>query len=695
MLERRSQKVFKFAIVFVMALAISAILGWQFDNQFLKSFFSTIVSMNPLTAICFILSALSVWFLSFPTSHPLYCVGRILCCVIGVIAFLKLQEYMGGRIFGLDRILFKEKLGTSQMALNTALNFLGIAVSLFILDKSRIMFRFAEALLIVGLLISFFAITGYIYDESTFTRAAPLYLPMALNTSITFVALILAIFFSRPHLGLVKTMMGEGTGSIVIRRLLPLVIFLPLMLSIVRLQGERAGYYGTEFGTALFTISVIVLFTWIVWFNAKILNGLDEQRKKNGLLRSLHLEISKTIADSEDLEQSITETLKIICTNLDFEVAMMWYVDKINLELYQGANWSKPEAQFRQFLEACKQMKFRKGKGLAGKVWAQNKSLWVLEVNNEPDFVNTESAKKAQLHTASCFPIKVCGEVIGVMEFFSTSLREPDRSVLQTLDLAGANIGQVMSRKEAQLRTIEAARIKAEFASTVSHELRTPLTVIKGSIDLLIEEILGPITADQKELLVTSKNNVDRLTRLINDVLDYQKLENKRMEFIMGEHDLCKIVNQIALDFNSPIEKKGLKLHREMPDEPLMVYCDNDKIIQVLFNYLSNALKFTEQGSVTVKVERIDGHAKVSVIDEGEGVKEEDKPKLFQSFSQLLTLENRKTGGTGLGLSISKKIIEAHDGMIGMDSVVGKGSTFYFMLKLKDEDEQKNSDGRR
>lgn len=260
----------------------------------------------------------------------------------------------------------------------------------------------------------------------------------------------------------------------------------------------------------------------------------------------------------------------------------------------------------------------------------------------------------------------------------------------RTDDLQKANeklVFEVAERKKAEKAAQEVARLKSEFASTVSHELRTPLTVIKGGIDVVNDEVLGSINAEQKDMLSSIKNNVDRLSRLINDVLDYQKLEAGRVRFVKNVHELNGIVKQVCSDASAMAEKKGLKFVADIPPESLNVECDKDKIIQVIFNLLNNACKFTPQGTITARLERIGGgSAQVSVIDHGPGIRTEDKAKLFQTFSQLETVETRQTGGTGLGLSICKKIIEGHGGTIGVDSVYGRGATFYFTLKLKGAD---------
>lgn len=225
--------------------------------------------------------------------------------------------------------------------------------------------------------------------------------------------------------------------------------------------------------------------------------------------------------------------------------------------------------------------------------------------------------------------------------------------------------------------------VKTQFINTVSHELRTPLTIVKESVGIVYDGEAGAINSEQKEFLITAKKNVDRLTRLITDVLDFQQLEEKKMTFHMAKSDLYHILHEAAENFAQIAKNKGLEISVE-PEKGLpYVLLDPDKILQVLTNFIGNAIKFTEKGRITLKTTRLENAVQVSVQDHGIGIKEEDFPKLFKPFGQLASARERKTGTTGLGLSISKEIIEAHNGKIGVESVYGEGATFYFTLPVQ------------
>ncbi|MDP2922867.1 MAG: ATP-binding protein [Candidatus Omnitrophota bacterium] len=226
------------------------------------------------------------------------------------------------------------------------------------------------------------------------------------------------------------------------------------------------------------------------------------------------------------------------------------------------------------------------------------------------------------------------------------------------------------------------SRIKSDFTSMVSHELRTPLSAIKEGIAIVLDKTAGEINAEQKEFLEIAKRNVDRLTRLINDVLDFQKLESGRTVFNIEENDINEVVKEAQETMVPLAAEKGLYFILKLSEELGKIKFDKDRITQVLANLVNNAIKVTEKGGITVRTGKKDNAILVSVQDTGPGIKNEDIPQLFQRFVQLEKGIYRKPGGTGLGLAISKEIIAAHKGRIWAESEFGKGATFYFTLPV-------------
>jgi PAS domain S-box-containing protein len=245
----------------------------------------------------------------------------------------------------------------------------------------------------------------------------------------------------------------------------------------------------------------------------------------------------------------------------------------------------------------------------------------------------------------------------------------------------GRHGSQILARDITKRK--EADRLKSEFISTVSHELRTPLTSIRGSLGLLAAGKAGPLPTVAKPLVDIANNDCQRLVRLINDLLDIQKIEAGRMEFRMKPLEIAALVERSIETNRSYGDQFGVRFALEKPDGELRVQGDPDRLHQVLANLLSNAAKFSPKGgTVEVAVRRTDGSVRLAVRDHGPGIPEEFRKRIFQKFAQADSSDTRQKGGTGLGLSICKAIVERHQGIVGFDPAAGGGTVFWFELPL-------------
>ncbi|MGA2550093.1 MAG: PAS domain S-box protein [Burkholderiaceae bacterium] len=226
-------------------------------------------------------------------------------------------------------------------------------------------------------------------------------------------------------------------------------------------------------------------------------------------------------------------------------------------------------------------------------------------------------------------------------------------------------------------------RLKSEFISVVSHELRTPLTSIRGSLGLLVGGVAGELPERARRMVEIAHHNSERLVRLINDMLDMEKIESGKMRFDMRPLEVGNLVGH-ALEANRGYgEEFDIEFVAEPGGPQVQVYGDFDRLIQVMSNLLSNAAKFSPPGGqVRVAVTQRDQLVRIAVADRGPGIADNFKQQLFERFSQADTSDARQKGGTGLGLSICKAIIERHDGVIGFETEVGAGSTFWFDLPV-------------
>ncbi len=225
----------------------------------------------------------------------------------------------------------------------------------------------------------------------------------------------------------------------------------------------------------------------------------------------------------------------------------------------------------------------------------------------------------------------------------------------------------------------EVERLKSEFVSVVSHELRTPLTALRGSIGLLTGGVMGALPAEAMELLQIAERNTKRLISLVNDILDLERLQKGKLELFIQPVRALTIVDRSIESVKPFADQESIRFVLRCADG--IVIGDGDRLVQVLVNLLSNAVKFSGAGSSVEVSTEIEPAALVfRVTDHGRGIPATHRRTIFERFGQVHTSDSREKGGTGLGLAISKAIVEQHDGVIGVESEEGVGSTFWFRV---------------
>jgi PAS domain S-box-containing protein len=260
----------------------------------------------------------------------------------------------------------------------------------------------------------------------------------------------------------------------------------------------------------------------------------------------------------------------------------------------------------------------------------------------------------------------------------------PDGEVLGVIGIGRDITDRVILQEqlEQQVAQLEANdRTRNEFVRSVSHELRTPLTSIHGFGELLEEEAAGPLTNQQRHFVKQIIRGTARLKHLVDDLLDLARIEAGTFRLQPSEGELVAHLSEVAESMRALAEEAGLSFALQLPGVPLPLRFDEQRIAQVLINMIGNAIKFTPGGgTVTVRVCQNGPDARVEVTDTGPGIARHDQEKLFRHYSQLEGGKSR--GGTGLGLAISKALVEAHGGRVGVESEVGRGSTFWFTLPM-------------
>ena len=245
---------------------------------------------------------------------------------------------------------------------------------------------------------------------------------------------------------------------------------------------------------------------------------------------------------------------------------------------------------------------------------------------------------------------------------------------------------KIAYEKEVNNRLMEVDKLKDQFLANTSHELRTPLNGIIGMSEAMLEGTHGTLTKPLKNDLSIIISSARRLSNLVNDILDFSKISHSKLHLNIRPTDLNVVIKVVIAQFKPLLEEQNIKLVNQIPPNLPMVLADEDRLQQILHNLIGNAVKFTEQGSVTLSVNVTERHVNISVKDTGIGMENRDLERIFQTFGQVHNSGVNVQNGTGLGLSVTKQLVELQGGNISVTSEKGVGSDFRFTLPILEKD---------
>jgi PAS domain S-box-containing protein len=405
-------------------------------------------------------------------------------------------------------------------------------------------------------------------------------------------------------------------------------------------------------------------------------------------------EISRLVTSTLDLNTIFTRTVSLISERFGFYFAAIYIIDETGF--HAVLREAKGEAG-----EKMKSQKYAISVGaqtMVGKVADTGESRLANNVLVEPLYQPNPLLLDTQ--SEAVIPLRVGERTMGVIDIQSKELNafsQDDLSVLQSLaDQVAIAIDNASSYERSQelIKELqEVDQLKSQFLANMSHELRTPLNSIIGFSRVILKGIDGAVTDMQHQDLTAIYNSGQHLLGLINDILDLARIEAGKMELNFEEVKLSEMVNSVLSTAKGLVKEKPIQLVSRIPADMPTVRGDTMRVRQVLINLLSNASKFTDEGTITVEAKVHKGpngkpEALINVIDTGPGISQEGQEKLFKAFSQVDGSATRKSGGSGLGLSICANLVQLHGGRISVHSTEGKGSTFWFTLPLFNQPEE-------
>jgi signal transduction histidine kinase/HAMP domain-containing protein len=422
---------------------------------------------------------------------------------------------------------------------------------------------------------------------------------------------------------------------------------------------------------------------------------------------ALALENARLFADTRQRAEQLATLHRVgldITTALDLDgvlkalyeqIQHILEVDSFYVALYDEATASIefPLVRDRQGPLQLGPAEIGDARRIAGHVIGTGRALYVPDVTERPQGLPIRpflpSAQRAQAYVG--VPLRFRDKVFGVLAILSDepeAYTDQDVELLSTIAtqasiaIQNARAYERLVGTAEQLREID--RLKTQFLANMSHELRTPLNSIIGFSKVMLKGIDGPLTELQEADLTSIHNSGQHLLGLINSILDMSKIEAGKMDLAFDQVRLPDIFDTVLSTTRALVKDRPIQLRSEVPQQLPIALADTQRVRQVLINLLSNAAKFTEEGSITLKAEAGPEYVTISVIDTGVGIDAEAQKQLFVPFQQVDASTSRRAGGTGLGLAISRRFVEMMSGEIWVESIPGQGSTFSFTLPIYD-----------
>jgi signal transduction histidine kinase/DNA-binding response OmpR family regulator/HAMP domain-containing protein len=479
---------------------------------------------------------------------------------------------------------------------------------------------------------------------------------------------------------------GRKLGARVVGNMSKSLLVVPLLLGeevvgVISIQDHDREHAYTE--THVRQLSTLSAYIAVKIRNAELLQQTEQRAGELGFLFS----VTRAAVGTSDLDAALSSVADILINEVPNAESAIIYLASANgekLEPHAAVGWAR-EIALRGPIDW--------GQGMVGYGATVAQPLIIDDAQNDSRFKPMDT----RVRGAMLVPLMTPSGLTGILAVESSQPSAFDEQAVQLLEAASSTLTAIIQNArlleeitQANEQLQELDRLKSQFLAAMSHELRTPLNSIIGFSRVMLKGIDGPLNDLQSQDLNTIYNSGQHLLGLINDILDLSKIEAKMMEIQPEYMSMNEIVDGVMSTAKGLTKDKPIELYKEIQHDLPMVWADPQRLRQVLLNLVSNAAKFTKEGTIVVRANRLEydpqtgrpPRVQVDVQDSGIGISQDKLARVFEAFQQADGSTTREYGGTGLGLPISKNFVELHGGDMWVESAEGQGSTFSFWVPL-------------
>ncbi len=636
--------------------------GWYLEVQRLTDWFGSGISMMPNTALSFTFLGLAMILRA--ADH--IALMRVSSIIAGSIGLLTLVEHIIQIDLGIDRLLVDAQWGQSgtiapgRMGMPACFMFMLMSTALLISGghfRSR-----AGHLATACIAISLLSVVGYLYGAQSL-YVIPKWTAISLGTGVQFIALAVALIISMPDVEPMRTIRERSASGALVRRALPFLIILPIILGWTIVYGAAEGLYEHTFGTALRTILEAVLFTSVLWWMAKAVDRHEKSLKiSEAALRASDERYRSFIENSSEgiwrieMEQPIDTALPAS--------------EQVELAFQHGmlAECNDAMARMYGFNHASDLIGARLGDLMPRT--AENEAYLKAFINSGHILNGGESEERDK----DGLPVFFSNNLVGIVE---------NGKLLR----AWGTQSDITDRKLTEEALRESDRRKDEFLATLAHELRNPLAPLVSGLELLTNDREMLEEGERRSIEGMMRRQLEHMVRLIEDLMDVDRINRGKIDLRFENVDITPVITGAVEACQPLMEQHGHQVKIRVTEGPLMVNGDPIRLAQIFQNVLNNAAKYTRPGGqIELEMAQKTNEVIISVKDNGIGLSQEDIPKIFEMFGQIGRPGFQVSSGLGIGLALVRRLVEKHGGSIAAQSDGrNKGSTFIISLPLVKE----------